>query len=239
MRNEIIGSYSWDTSASDVNSGEGENEWPQADLMKLLNPGYDSETVGGSLYYNSKSGTCYNGQTNATTSCNFTSSGIKNKDTKNKIAEATWNLGGWNNNEIYSNQFYSYERGTTVYSGHSTTWIGKVALLYPSDYGYAVDFNSCSKTLYDYDDSTCTSNNWIKKIITNSGLNYGWLLTPYSGASGFAWVVCASGYVFRYSNDGVVSLARGVVPTLYLSSNEIIESGDGGDGSISNPYKLG
>ena len=53
IRNETIGAYSWDTSASGVNSGDGENEWPQADLMKLLNPGYDSETIGGSLYYNS------------------------------------------------------------------------------------------------------------------------------------------------------------------------------------------
>ncbi len=30
--------------------------------MKLLNPGYESETTGGSLYYNSKSGNCYAGQ---------------------------------------------------------------------------------------------------------------------------------------------------------------------------------
>ena len=34
--------------------------------MKLLNPGYESET-GGSLYYNAKSGTCYVNQNNATT----------------------------------------------------------------------------------------------------------------------------------------------------------------------------
>ena len=37
----------------------GINEWSHADLMKLLNPGYDNEEVGGSLYWNSNSGTCY------------------------------------------------------------------------------------------------------------------------------------------------------------------------------------
>ena len=42
MRNSTIGSYSWDTSASSVNSGNGVNEWSQADLMKLLNPGHES-----------------------------------------------------------------------------------------------------------------------------------------------------------------------------------------------------
>ena len=35
--------------------------------MKLLNPSYESETTGGSLYYNAKSGNCYAGQNNATT----------------------------------------------------------------------------------------------------------------------------------------------------------------------------
>ena len=38
IRADSIGSYSWDTSASEVNKGDGINEWSQADLMKLLNP---------------------------------------------------------------------------------------------------------------------------------------------------------------------------------------------------------
>ena len=57
IRASSIGSYSWDTSESSVNNGYGVNEWSQADLMKLLNPGYESETVGGSLYWNNQSGT--------------------------------------------------------------------------------------------------------------------------------------------------------------------------------------
>ena len=233
MRNESIGKYSWDSSASDVNSGYGENEWNQADLMKLLNPGYESESIGGSLYYNSKSGTCYNGETNATTSCNFTSTGIKNEETKSKIAEVTWKLGGWNDNKIYSNQIYGYERGTEVYSGRSTTWSGKVALPYPSDYGYATDFNKCSKNLNNYGglfiSNACGKNDWIFSIIKPE-----WLLTSNSGNADNAWYVSTSG---SPSDSGGTRYAYGVVPALYLSSEQVIESG--GDGSISNPYKLG
>ena len=240
IRNESIGKYSWDSSASGVNSGQGENEWPQADLMKLLNPGYDSETIGGSLYYNSKSGTCYKGKTNATTSCDFTTTGIKNNITRRKIAEVTWNLGGWNSSSIYSNQIYGYERGKKVYSGRSTTWPGKVALPYPSDYGYATDFNKCTQNLYKYNSSTdsyaCRSNDWMYPIITNSGASFGWFLTPNSGFASLAWNVDSSGSVY-YSVYGTVFSARGVAPVLYLSSEQVIESG--GDGSISNPYKLG
>ena len=243
IRNETIGAYSWDTSASGVNSGFGENEWPQADLMKLLNPGYESESVGGSLYYNSKSGDCYNGSSNSYTSCNFTSSGIKNDATREKIAEVTWSLGGASSAEVYSNQIYGYERGTTVYSGRSPTWTGKVAIPYPSDYGYATDFNKCTQNLFNYNSSNnsygCKNNDWMYPIITNSGASFGWLLTPFSGIASTAWDVYSSGYVYDGDTGRYVYDAGGVAPVLYLSSKQVIESGDGGDGSISNPYKLG
>ena len=230
MRNEQIGKYLWNTDT---------NNWPEAKLMKLLNPGYDSETPRGSLYYNSKSGNCYTTSSSYTTSCDFTSTGIKNEETKNKIAEVTWNLGGWNSSSIFSNQIYGYERGTNVFSG-STTWPGRIALPYPSDYGYASDFNKCSDDLYGYDNNggACANVNWMKSILATN--DWGWLLTPYSGNVSYAWYVNSSGYVNgNYGNSNHVSRAYGVAPVLYLSSEQVIESGDGGDGSISNPYKLG
>ena len=237
MRNESIGDYSWDTSASGVNSGKGENEWSQADAMKLLNPGYESESVGGSLYYNSKSGTCYNDRDNGTKTCDFTSSGIKNNATKNKIAEVTWSLGGWNSSSIYSNQIYGYERGTTVYSGRSTTWTGKIALPYLSDYGYAANFNKCSETLNEYgnyeNNSPCISTNWMKSILTRS---WGWFLTPYSDNNELAWLVFAWG-VATYNFNYEVASDFAVVPTLFLNSTEAIYE-DKATGSQDNPYKL-
>ena len=231
MRNSIIGEYSWDTSESDVNSGYGENEWSQADAMKLLNPGYETESVGGSLYYNSKSGTCYKYGENNATSCTFASIGIKNDATRSKIAEVTWNLGGWDDSSIYSNEIYEYERGTTVYEERSTTWSGKVALPYPSDYGYAVDFNKCLQNLNNYNDSTCTSNNWMKSILATDA--YGWLLTPYSGNASYAGLVGSDGSVTARGN---IDVSSGVTPTLFLNSNESIVEGT--TGTESNPFKL-
>ena len=240
MRNESIGNYSWDTSASSVNSGYGVNEWSQADLMKLLNPGHESESVGGSLYYNSKSKTCYNRNNNATTSCNFTSTGIKNDTTRNMIAETTWNLGGWNSSDIFSNVMYEKERGATTVSNSSdgitraTTWTGKIALPYPSDYGFATDLSKCSQTLSNYYSSTdsyaCRSNDWMYSIFKTNTFN--WLLTPLSGNANNAFNVYSAGYVNK--NTSVYG-ANGVAPVLYLGSDQDIVAGDG---SQSNPYQL-
>ena len=242
IRGSQIGKYSWDNknTSTGAENDTGKNDWTTARLMKLLNPSNyykvdsNDNNLGQSLYYNSASGKCYSGQNNATVDCDFTSTGIKNAETRNMIAETTYNLGGWNSNSVYSNQIYEYERGTTVYSGRPTTWKGKIALAYPSDYGYAADLNQCKdKALYDYDNRTCTSNNWMKAIITNNGSNTGRLLTPASGSSCYAWTVYSDGSV--YSNNIAYS-AYGAVPVLSLSSELGIESG--GDGSSSKPYKL-
>ena len=242
IRGSQIGKYSWDNknTSTGAENNYGKNDWTTARLMKLLNPrdyykvDSNDNNLGQSLYYNSASGKCYSGQNNATVDCDFTSTGIKNAETRNMIADVIWNLGGSDTNKVYSNQIYEYERGTTVYSGRPTTWKGKIALAYPSDYGYAADLNQCKdKTLYDYDNRTCTSNNWMKAIITNNGSNTGWLLTPNSGNSNGAWFVPSGGLVYDYY---IASSATGAVPVLSLSSELGIESG--GDGSSSKPYKL-
>ena len=243
IRNESIGTYSWDTSASTVNSGYGINEWSQADLMKLLNPGYESNTdlnnsgtsitVNNSLYYNSGSGTCYSNSNNATKSCNFTSTGLKNDTTRNMIEDSTYYLGGGSNSDIYSNASLTNERGTNVVSNPSdgttrtTSWTGKIGLMYPSDYGYATDFTKCSQTLYNYDSSTdsyaCRTNDWLY----NGAIQR--LLTPSSSGAYTTWLVESRGY---YSN---VYLAYGVRPVLHLDSELVIESGSGTE---SDPYRI-
>jgi len=240
IRGSQIGTYSWDNknTSTGAEDNSGKNDWTTARLMKLLNPS-DYYTIdsndngnGQSLYYNAQSGTCFSGRNNATTSCDFTSTGIKDT-TRNMIAETTYYLGGWNSTSVYPNQIYGYERGTTVYTGRLPTWTGKIALAYPSDYGYAADLNQCKdKTLYDYDNSTCTSNNWMKAIITNNGSNAGWLLTTYSKYAYVAMSVSSGGYV---SYSTVYISYYGAAPVLSLSSELGIEPGDG---SSSNPYRL-
>ena len=235
IRGSQIGSYSWDTSDSSTNSGYGVNEWSQADLMKLLNSGYDSESVGGSLYWNAKSGTCYNGSSNATTSCNFTSTGLKNDTTRNLIAETTYYTRGYSDSEIYVDAMYDKERVSgTVITGvtptRTLTWTGKIAIPYPSDYGYAADLSLCQKQLGSYNDATCTANNWMKNILGTS--SYGGLLTPYSGNAYLAWYVYSSGDVYDNSR---AYYASGVAPVLSLTSELDIGSGSGESNS---PYQL-
>ena len=236
IRNESIGYYPWDTSDSTINDGGGANEWSQADLMKLLNPGYESESFGGSLYYNNESGVCYSGEYNATRSCDFTSTGIKNYTTRNFIENVKWNLGGWYNNEEYSDVLYKKERGTEVITNssdgilRSTSWTGKVALLYPSDYGYAANLNECANA------GKFDCSNWLNSTFDGK---YLWLLTPSINNSdeGFdnmennAWTVVPDGLD---SGQDVFNVYD-VFPTLFLKTN-IIKSG--GDGSQSNPYQL-
>ena len=242
IKGSQIGTYSWDNknTSTGAEDDRGKNDWTTARLMKLLNPDdyyindnndKDSEGnyLGYSLYYNSASGMCFTDEGVNYSACDFTSTGIKNDETRNMIAETTYNLGGWNDTGVYPNEIYEYERGTTVYTGRPTTWTGKIALAYPSDYGYAADLNQCKQTLANYDNSTCTSNNWMKAIITDNGSNVGWLLTPDSSYSYVAWY--SQGNVGEYFTGA----ARGAVPVLSLSSKLGIESGDG---SSSNPYKL-
>ncbi len=248
IRASSIDGYSWDTSESSVNGGYGVNEWSQADLMKLLNPGYESESVGGSLYWNSKSGTCYNGRDNATESCNFTSIGIKDK-LKTLISDAVWNTGASTTSSQIASKFYTEERGTrngkicssnycTDTVERTTTWTGKVGLMYPSDYGYATsggsttDRATCLNTvLYAWDDSVsdCPNNDWLYNIGSTQ-----WTLSPYASSS------YAHGAI--YVNDsGIVHILNyvyrsyGVWPVVYLTSNVKISSGSG---SESDPFEL-
>ena len=252
IRSEAIGNYSWDTSESSINGGDGVNEWSQADLMKLLNPGYVSESIGGSLYWNSGSGTCYNGGNNTTGACDFTSTGIKNK-LKTLISDAVWNTGSNGSSYSYDNiktaKFYELERGSNIgkicSSGNycndvverTTTWTGKVGLMYPSDYGYATsggrttDRTACLNTkLYSWSSSSvsdCKNNDWLLKSSIQ------WTISPlaYSSYANHAFVVSSSGAVGRY----YASIGYVVRPVGYLLSNVKIS---GGEGTSSNPFIL-
>ena len=233
IRGGQIGTYSWDNknTSTGAETNDGKNDWTDARLMKLLNPGYESETTGGSLYYNAKSGNCYAGQNNATKACDFTSIGIKNDKTRGLISEETYSLLGWKTSDVYTNEIYEYERSTgKVHSGRPTEWTGKIALAYPSDYGYSADLGKCTKQLISYSDSTCISNNWMKgRLITSAD---GWLLTPSFVFDNYAWNVILTGNVFlgRYPWH-----AYGVTPVLYLNSELAVKAGTG---SSSAPYQL-
>lgn len=220
VRDSIIGKYSWD--ASQI------NEWTESDVMKLMNPNFSSNTINGSFYYNSGYGSCYNGLSYATTSCNFSSNGLNSND-YNYISTVKWNIGAYSNVSTYANVIYPNERGTAVStSGRDTTWNGPVGLMYPTDYGYSADFTICSENLNNYDvDTNCYLKNWI--YITDTAQ---WLMTPSKDYTTTAWYINSAGYVGSYYNT---RYAYGVRPVIYLEAN--IKSNDG-IGTYSDPYHI-
>ena len=241
VRNNSIGNYSWDN--KDTTSGAeidyGSNDWTTARLNYLLNPGHESESIGGSLYYNAKKGICYAGQNNATIACDFTKTGLKNDRTKNLIETVIWNNGGILNSKHTKSdtqQWYNFERGTEVYKNNNAYWTGKIALIYPSDYGYATSGNdetsraNCLNYNLYYlweQNSNCFLNDYLFSKDENQ-----FVLTSKSDISYDVFGIWGNGKLHdpyaRESNYGVR-------PTLFLKSNISIGIGDG---SSDSPYQL-
>ena len=234
IRTNSLGNYSWDNKASGTGSStseDGSNDWTDSTLKEVLNNG---------AYYNRTSGTCPYGQNGATISCDFTSNGLT-EAAKNQIDTITWKLGGTANYTSPSNgwpsYWYTYERGTTVYTGRPTEWQGEVGLMYPSDYGYATSGGesmnraSClAKELYNWSSvsySDCKNNDWIYNSSTHQ-----WALAPYSSDSNGVFNVTrfgAVGYIFAYAQSAVRA-------SVYLKSSITILSGEG---TLENPYEIG
>ena len=154
---------------------------------------------------------------------------------KEMIGDAKWYLGGSSTyNDVTTPMFYTKERGTTVYSGRSTNWTGKVGLIYPSDYGFATSGGSTTnrtsclgKEIYNWDSSSysdCKNNDWL----FNS--NYSWTLTSYSARSESGLIIRPTAYIGYYL---IYSPDVGVRPTVYLKSSVAFSDGDG---SSSSPY---
>ena len=208
IRDDSLGNIKWDSSKNNF-----KNDWSTATLQTTLNGSY------------------YNGT--------YATGAFKNDTTKNAIESVVWNLGGTANYTTSSNglasHWYGYERGTTVYTDRPTTWTGKIALMYPSDYGYATaggtttNRDSClAKELYNWDSaSDCYNNDYLFKSTYAQ-----WTLAPYSSGSGHAFVVGTGGFVGYIG----VGATEGVRPAAYLKSSISLSSV--GDGSSTSPYQL-
>ena len=244
IRNESIGTYSWDSSDLPINNGNGVNEWSQSKVMNLLNHG---------PYYNRTSGMCYNGANNATIACDFSEMGLL-EESKNMIDTITWNIGSVHNKSSNTHTFYNQERskdiGKTCDSGSScndnvkrtTTWKGQIGLMYPSDFGYATSGGTtanreeCLNTeIYGWNHisvSDCKYNNWLYDDSNVQGtITPGVRSVPYGSAS-LVWGISYSSWT---ANTGSAANADSDLPTLYLKSNIKLVSGNG---TIDSPYEL-
>ena len=177
-------------------------------------------------------------------------------DAKNMIEDAAWNIGGFDptwNASTGSNaaNFYAAERSSTVYSGHATTWTGKIGLMYPSDYLYATSgSSSVSRTTCLSTSAYSSNSNWYNWTGTlgdsrNGGpcaqndylfdsSHWQWTITPYSGTSYSVFGVFYNGRVHYSVASNVNSLCR-VHPAAFLKSSISIS---GGSGTASDPYTL-
>ena len=260
--------FYWDYKKKGVGTSTsdwGSNDWTDSQLMMMLNPtdylksrytidnNIVKDSKGQAIYQNM--GSYYNGTSGCQpaavasgadftcTSIDFTSTGLKNDSTRNAIESVVWNLGGTANYEDSSNglasHWYGYERGTTVYSGHATTWTGKVGLMYPSDYGYATSGGSITdraaclaKEMYNWDGSgvsDCKNNDYLYK----SGYNQ-WTLVPVTVTNAYGvFFADTRGCVFNYD----AGYANGFVrPSVFLKSN--ISVTDVGIGTAESPFQL-
>ena len=258
-RAESLGDYSWDTMFSVVNGGYGINQWGSsegyegADLMRELNTDYLGNI------YEGIDGKWYNGSNNSKTKDMPTST--INKSSQDMIETVVWNLGSPSNyNGLYDSSYtnnitpsmsYTRERtatnGKTCSAGNScndpitrtSTWTGKVGLIYPSDYGYATSGGNttlratCLNTsMYNWSGSgvsDCKNNDWLLPSSTQ------WTMSPRADSSS------AIG-VFYIGNDGILynyggaDGTRAVYPVVFLKSSIAIT---GGTGTESDPYTLG
>ncbi len=234
VRKDSLGELSWDSSESSVNNGWGVNEWSQSALKNYLN----------AMYYGGTSVTCYNGKSKKEVTC---PTGTIEETSKSLIDYHTWNTGAPNFNNLYNSttksldtvEFYKAERGTKngkiCTSGtycndtvtRTTEWTGYIALPYVTDWAYASSEDDCNTKMDKSSTYKCKNNNWMQRS------TIAWYLSPNARGSdaGFAWYVSGDGY----ASYGYATYTYAVVPSIYLKSNVLIESGAG---TSSNPYIL-
>ncbi len=169
-----------------------------------------------------------------------------NENDKLKIDNYTWFLGdGGTYSTATAQSYYENERNSS-----EAKWIGKIALIYPSDSGFATsggsttNRSSClAKELYNWYDgkgsfADCYNNNWLYGIASPPGY---WAVTssidsipvtraPAPTAHDQVFYI-SERYPFLDNRENY----HGVLPTLYLKSDVEFS---GGTGTNTDPYIL-
>ena len=203
IRNESIGDKYWNT--EEVSSTSSYNNWTGATLNTYLN------------------GTYLTGLSS---------------ETQSMIGNAKYYLGGYNTSNIQKDVMYKYERkikNTTdnefYYGTNPNSFIGKLALIYASDYGYAAS-DECTQTIAYYDNTACINNNWL--FDSDAYLNE-WTLNQHTENGSRAFIIYEIGRITIDMYSTTLNSELAVRPVLYLISDVQITSGTG---TSTDPYKL-
>ena len=189
-------------------AGEHNNNWNHSTLQLMLNDKKNG-------YYGSGITSYYNNSTTPI-ELNFSSIGLSSEVHK-KVEKVNWYLGLLSTSDIYTDVMYGYERNTT-----EDPWSGKIGLMYPSDYGYSTDLNSCKLTLTSYDSESCQGSNWMYFSRTRQ-----WTISPHPN-SGSVVVISLEGRVGSVATNNAGFTVR---PALYLKSDvSIVEEKETNEG---------
>ena len=157
-------------------------------------------------------------------------------EAQSMIENAKYYLGGYNTSNIQKDAMYQYERkiqnitsNEFYYGKNPNSWIGKIALMYVSDYGYATS-DECTKSLNEYNNITCKTNNWLFNSVNQ------WLLSHNTSNFGTVFIFGSDGNVYNNNGSRTFFNSLAVRPVLYLKSSVKIT---GGSGTSTNPYTLG
>lgn len=155
----------------------------------------------------------YNGANNKKTGV-FDKSKVLKNEAQQLIDDAIWYLGGSANNQTLAKQ-YANERGTRHVNNPSdgvkrtNTWIGKVGLVYVSDFGYGSSNLNCKNNLSG---DPCKEDNWML-----NGVVY-WTITPYYSSNSAVGEINAYGHVNQISSY----YNYNIKPSVYLKTNVVI-----------------
>ena len=241
----IIGLFDEDTSSDGTNSSGTKK------LLKVI----DTNNYGGTSgkYWNSAKSNNWSTaslktELNGTYLTTLLGTSNVNSKLSSGIANAKWHLGGASSSNyqtLTAEGIYTEERNTSaIFSGNPSSIYAKVGLMYPSDYGYATVGGTTTnragcreKAVYDYNTADCENNDWLFTSQNNFVNGKEWLLSPCSSVSSNAAFLGPSGYV-DFSVYYVSNFQFAVRPTFYLDSSVLKIVGTG-DGSSSNPYRIG
>ena len=191
---------------SDQYDSNSTNHWPKTTLYTTL-----SSTYSIANYKNTVNYTMYLGTNDFYTS--YTSANLYDME------------------RILNNKGMAGKTSSSSYSS-TTTFIGSVGLMYPSDYGYAVLASDCARTTnpYSYDGtSSCHNNNWLYQGSSDKQ----WLISPHTSYDIFAFGVDVSGNVYT-TRTALVTNSGYFSPVMALSADVKVT----GSGTQSDPYVM-
>ncbi len=149
----------------------------------------------------------------------------------NYIDSALWYLGASSTDEGAATSFnnitpdllYASERSSSVFSEQPINYVGKIGLMYGSDYAYSIGTRYRTNKIYD-NRQVYLENSWLKE-------GNEWTLSGSSSANEMRYIH-SEGYI----NNGVTTNSMEVRPAFYLKANIKKISGNG---TLDQPYRLG